>query len=162
MPAFKFETKPNSTWETAAANKAPPRWQMISKQKEVKRFIDKALKAGLIQPSSATAWSQVLLTPKPNGKWRFCLDFRNLNANTTSEGWPLPNIKQVLQRISQTGAKYFAVLDLTQGYYQMLIDETCRYLTAFRTAYGIFEWCRLPMGLKGAGSFYQRHATNRT
>ena len=139
VPAFKFETKSDSNWHTAAANKAPPRWQMMLKQKEVQRFIDKVLKAKLIQPSKATAYSQVLLTPKPNGKWRFCLDSRNLNTNTTSEGWPLPNIKQVLQRISQTGAKYFAVLDLTQGYYQMLTDETCRHLPAFRTVYGIFE-----------------------
>jgi len=154
---FVFETKPDSNWHSVQANKAAPRWQMMTKQKEVERFINQALKAKLIRPSKATAWSQVHLTPKPNGKWRFCIDFRNLNANTTSEGWPLPNIKDIMQRISQTGAKYFAVLDLTQGYYQMLIDETCRHLTAFRTAFGLFEWCRLPMGLKGAGSFYQRH-----
>ena len=121
----------------------------------MKRFIEKALKAKLIQPSNATAWSQVHLTPKPNGKWRFCLDFRNLNDQTESQGWPIPNIKQVLQRISKSKAKYFAVLDLTQGYYQMLIDESSRHLTAFRTAFGIFEWLRLPMGLKGAGSYYQ-------
>ena len=81
----------------------------------MKRFIEKALKAKLVQPSNATAWSQVHLTPKPNGKWRFCLDFRNLNDQTESQGWPIPNIKQVLQRISQSKAKYFAVLDLTQG-----------------------------------------------
>ena len=154
---FTMKLKPDSNWHTAAANKGPPRWQMLSKQKEVQRFINKALKAKLIQPSKATAWSQVLLTPKPNGKWRFCLDFRNLNLNTESEGWPLPNIKQILERIAKTKAKYFAVLDLTQGYYQMLIDEASRHLTAFRTAFGIFEWCRLPMGLKGAGSFYQQH-----
>ena len=157
---FRFETKPDSNWHSVQANKAAPRWQMMTKQKEVERFVNNALKAKLIRPSKATAWSQVHLTPKPNGKWRFCIDFRNLNANTTSEGWPLPNIKDILQRISQTGGKYFAVLDLTQGYYQMLIDETCRHLTAFRTAFGIFEWCRLPMGLKGAGSFYQRHMQN--
>ena len=82
------------------------------------------------------------------------------NLNTISEGWPIPNIKHVLERISRTKAKYFAVLDLTQGYYQMEIDEISRYLTAFRTVYGLFEWCRLPMGLKGAGSYYQSHMQN--
>ena len=42
----------------------------------------------------------------------------------------------------------------------MLIDETSRHLTAFRTAFGIFEWLCLPMGLKGAGSFCQSHMQN--
>lgn len=46
------------------------------------------------------------------------------------------------------------------GQYQMLIDEASRHLTAFRTAFGIFEWNRLPMGLKGAGSYYQSHMQN--
>ena len=133
---------------------------MIAKQREVKRFIDMALKAKLIRPSNANAWSQVLLTPKQNGKWRFCLDFRNLNAQSKAGGWPIPNIKHVIERISRTNAQYFAVLDLTQGYYQMLIDEASRHLTAFRTAFGIFEWNRLPMGLKGAGSYYQSHMQN--
>ena len=157
---FELHEKPNSTWNKSATNKGQPRWQMISKQKEVEHFIMKALEAKLIQPSSATAWSQVHLQPKPNNKWRFCIDFRNLNEQTDSQGWPIPNIKQVLQRISKSKAKYFAVLDLTQGYYQMLIHENSRHLTAFRTALGIFEWLRLPMGLKGAGSYYQSQMQN--
>ena len=65
---FKLSTKANSNWYTSAANKAPPRWQVLSKQNKVRRFVEKALIAKLIQPSNATAWSQVHLTPKPNGK----------------------------------------------------------------------------------------------
>lgn len=84
--------KDDNNWHENTANKAPPRWQMITKQQEVKRFIDMALKAKLIRPSNANAWSQVLLTPKPNGKWRFCLDFRNLNSQSKAGGWPIPNV----------------------------------------------------------------------
>ena len=47
------------------------------------------------------------------------------------------------------------MLDLTSGYFQIPIDEQSRILTAFRTAIGLFEWNRLPMGLKGAGSYFQ-------
>ena len=112
---YTIEMKENNNWYENTANKAPPRWQMIAKQREVKRFIDMALKAKLIRPSNANAWSQVLLTPKQNGKWRFCLDFRNLNAQSKAGGWPIPNIKHVIERISRTNARYFAVLDLTQG-----------------------------------------------
>jgi hypothetical protein len=137
LEPFKLELKPDSTWEGAASNRAPPRWQMLAKQKEVHRFIKLALKLKLIRKSQSKAWSQVLLTKKPNRAWRFCLDFRALNLNTKFIGWSIPNIRQVLDRISKTKAKYFAVLDLTHGYYQMLIDEASRYLTAFRTAFGI-------------------------
>ena len=70
-------------------------------------------------------------------------------------GWPLPNIKQMLERIGEKRPKYFAVLDLTQGYYQMAISKKSRVLTAFRTPEGLYQFCRLPMGLKGAPAFFQ-------
>ena len=70
-------------------------------------------------------------------------------------GWPLPNIKQMLERIGEKKPKYFAVLDLTQGYYQMAISKKARALTAFRTSEGLFQFCRLPMGLKSAPAYFQ-------
>jgi len=74
------------------------------------------------------------LTPKPNGEQRFCIDYRNLNLQTESMGWPLPNIRQMLERIGDRKPKYFAVLGLTQGYYQAAISKDSRDLTAFRTS----------------------------
>ena len=56
---FKLELNENSNWEEATTNKAPPRWQMLAKQKEVHRFIKLALKLKLIRKSQARAWSQV-------------------------------------------------------------------------------------------------------
>ena len=110
----------------------------------------------LIRVSEATHYSQVLLTPKPNNQWRFCVDFRNLNDCTKPESWPLPNIKETLNRIGQSGAKVFAVMDLTKGFYQTPLSEASRMLTAFICFCGVFEWCRVPMGLKGAPSYFQR------
>ena len=122
---------------------------------EVEKFIRKAIACNMIRPSDAPAWSQILLTPKKNGSYRFCVDFRALNNATHSSGWPLPNIKHVLDRLSKKKPKYFTVLDLTSGYFQIPIHEQSRILTAFRTTIGLFEWNRLPMGLKGAGSYFQ-------
>ena len=157
---YKLNLKEMNDWNENNTNRSPPRWQILSKKYEVERFINKAIANKLIRPSDAAAWSQILLTPKPNGSWRFCIDFRQLNLNCKSAGWPIPNIKHILERISKTRAKYFAVIDLTQGYYQIPIDESSKHLTAFRTALGLFEWNRLPMGLKGAGSYYQSQMTN--
>jgi hypothetical protein len=66
------------------------------KQAAINTFIEAALQTGMIEATpTATSWSQILLTPKPNGKWRFCLDYRALNELTTSMGWPIPNIYQM-------------------------------------------------------------------
>ena len=67
----------------------------------------------------------------------------------------MPNISQMFERIGRTKPKFFAVLDLTQGFYQAAISIESRPITAFRTTKGLFQWKRLPMGLKGAPSFFQ-------
>ena len=155
---YKIPLKEVNEW-LSDKNRHPPRWQTIAKSYEVENFIRKAIACNMIRPSDAPAWSQILLTPKKNGSYRFCVDFRALNNATHSSGWPLPNIKHVLDRIAKKKPKYFTVLDLTSGYFQIPIDEASRKLTAFRTAKGLFEWLRLPMGLKGAGSYFQMQMT---
>ena len=151
----------STTWLASKQHKLAPRLQSNTKLDELRKFIATALEQGLIEPSQAESWSQILLTPKPNGKWRFCVDYRYLNQLTKSMGWPLPNIKQMLERIGSRRAKYFAVLDLTQGYFQAAISKKSRELTAFRTAEGLYQWTRLPMGLKGAPAYFQ-HAMQNT
>ena len=155
---YKIPLKEINEW-LSDKNRHPPRWQTIAKSYEVEKFIRKAIACNMIRPSDAPAWSQILLTPKKNGSYRFCVDFRALNNATHSSGWPLPNIKHVLDRLAKKRPKYFTVLDLTSGYFQIPIDEDSRKLTAFRTAKGLFEWLRLPMGLKGAGSYFQMQMT---
>ena len=70
-------------------------------------------------------------------------------------GWPIPNIKNMLQRLGAKRAKYYAKLDLTSGYHQAPLHKDSRGYTAFVTFMGIYEWCRVPMGLKGAPSYFQ-------
>jgi hypothetical protein len=142
-------------WETNK-NRTPFRPVSMTKQIEIQKQVSDMEKQGLIRPSHANHWSQVLLTPKPNNKWRFCVDFRNLNDGTTSQGWPLPNIKETLRRIGNANAKVFAVMDLTKGFYQAPLSEEAKKLTAFICFCGLYEWNRVPMGLKGAPSYFQQ------
>ena len=78
-------------------------------------------------------------------------------------GWPIPNIESLLQRVGQRcqrgKAKYFATLDLTSGYHQTSLSEDSRAYTAFivgGSEQGVYEWCRVPMGPKGAPSYFQQ------
>ena len=82
----------NSSTQKHARNRQPPRPQSSVKQQEIRRQVQEMLDNNVIEPSSATEYSQVHLQPKPEGKWRFCVDLRNLNLASKGRGWPIPNI----------------------------------------------------------------------
>ena len=89
-----------------------------------------------------------------------CIDHRNLNKATKSLGWPLPNIKQMLQRVGLKKPKYFGVADLVSGYHQAPLSQKSQEFTAFITHMGVYEWLRVPMGAKGAAPFFQQAIAN--
>jgi hypothetical protein len=155
MQGEKFNTKVNDSEWFVDSNRLPPRIQSYKKEIELIDQLEKLLNLGVIKPSSARAWSQVHLVPKGEG-YRLCLDFRNLNAVSDKHNWPIPRIDDILFRLGSRKAKYWSKLDLTAGYHQCEIDEKFRKYTAFMTFKGLYEWCRLPMGLKGAGHFFQQ------
>ena len=110
-------------------NRAPPRRHSEEKQKEIRKQVDALLKLGVIKESQASEWSQVHLVPKPTPegapqKWRFTLDFVRLNSATGPlEGWPIPNIRQVINRVGSLKPKKFGIIDFTAGYHQTPLDE---------------------------------------
>ena len=153
-----MEIELSEAWKPGE-NVAPARLQSLKKEEEINLQVAKMLEAGIIRESQADRHSQVLMTPKSDGTWRFCIDFRLLNAKTKSHHWPLPRIKQMLMSLGRKRAKYFAVIDLTKGYFQAPLAEASKRLTAFITPNGVYEWNRVAMGLTGAPSYFQRAMT---
>jgi hypothetical protein len=47
-------------------------------------------------------------------------------------------------------------MDCTSGYHQAPLSKASQYLAVFITFMGIYEWLRVPMGLKGAPSYFQQ------
>jgi hypothetical protein len=124
-------------------------------------FIQQALVDGVIVESDASRFSQVLLTPKQDGSWRFCVDHRLLNSClSTTSGWPIPNIKGMLNHIGSKRPKFFAIMDLTSGYHQAPLAMADRPYTAFITHRGLYQWVRVPMGPKGAPAYFQYQMVN--
>lgn len=58
---------------------------------------------------------------------------------------PLPNIEDHISRFK--GFKYFCVLDMTQGYYQIPMSSNSIQKTAFVTTHGQYEFLRMPFGV---------------
>ena len=143
-------------WETRG-NRAPPRRLDSTREAELRRQIDLLLRLGVIRESRAGFYSHAFVVPKPGKKWRLVLDFKPLNkVSEVESGWGIPNIQDIMRRLGSHRPKYFAVMDLTAGFHQTPIDEESRKYTAFKTSWGgVYEWCRLPMGLKGAPAYFQ-------
>lgn len=154
IPPMEIEIDPTK-WQRNC-NRGPPRPVSLAKEEEIKKQTDNMLNLNVIEFSTSTEYSQVLLTPKPGGKWRFCIDFRRANDASGSRAWPIPIIMQMLQRIGSQKPKWFAKIDMTSGYHQAPLHENSRFISAFICFIGIFQWLRVPMGLKGAGAYFQQ------
>ena len=116
------------------------------------------LRLGVVRSSKEARGSQVLLVAKKGTtKLRFCIDYRAINDATKSpEGWPIPNIAEMLREIGRKEGRIFGVMDLTAGYHQTPIRESDKHWTAFITPDGMYEWNRVPMGIKAAPSYFSR------
>lgn len=143
-------------WEALRSNKLPARAQTATKQAEITKQIASMLGNRVIEPSRAASYSQIHMTPKPGDKWRFCIDFIVLNLCTVlAHNWPIPNIKEMLQRLGQRKPKYIGIMDLVSGYHQAPLHPASSVFTAFIAFCGLYHWLRVPMGLKGAASYFQ-------
>ena len=137
-------------------NRGAPRPQHADKEPFIRETVQKMLDLGVIRTSQQPYYSQVHVALKPHStELRFCVDYRSLNNATESFGWPLPRIEELLQRIGARKAKYFAVLDFTSGFHQTRLDEDSMKYTAFITPDGVYEFTRVPFGLKTAPSYFQ-------
>ena len=86
----------------------------------VKEELQKLLSANFIYPISDSQWvSPLVIVPKKNGKWRFCVDYKELNKATQKDHFPLPFIDQVLDTLS--GKKLFSFLNGFSGYNQIQV-----------------------------------------
>ena len=81
----------------------------------MKEELQKLLNVNFIYPiSDSRRVSPLVIVPKKNGKWRVCIDYRELNKATLKDHFPLPFIDQVLDTLA--GKKYFSFLDGFSGY----------------------------------------------
>ena len=130
-----------------------------SLQEEVDRQVKQMLDKGIIKKSKSAYKSNSWCVPKKMDnskvkKWRVVVDYKELNSKMVPDVYPLPLIQNIFDSIGS--AKYWSVLDLCQGFFQIPICPEDTHKTAFQTRFGLFEFIKLPFGLRNGPSEFQR------
>ena len=117
--------------------------------------IDKMLEEDVIEPLNSDWSNLVVMIKKPNGKYRFCLDFRKVNKITKKDLYPMPIMAEIFDALRS--AKYISKIDLRSAYHQIPLEEESRKITAFTVpGKGMYQFKRMPYGLKNAPAKFQR------
>jgi hypothetical protein len=118
----------------------------------IKVEVEKMAKAGIILKSNSPWNSPIILIPKPDGSVRLCVDYRALNKVSVRDTFPLPLIRDVLDRLR--GAEWYTMIDLRAGFWQIAVDEESIPLTSFSTPDSKWEFTRVPFGLTNSPSHF--------
>ena len=134
----------------------PPRRIPVYFQEEVEHQIRNMLQKGIIGESSSPWMAPAVYVQKKTGEIRLCVDYRELNKRTHKDAYPLPLIDEVQDRLS--GDTEFTKLDLHSGYWQVPVNQEDQVKTTFSpgSGMGLFQFKRMPFGLCGASSTFQR------
>ena len=142
------------TGDAQPINSAPYR-QTPKMRAELERQLEEMQKHGIIEESNSCWHSPVVMVRKPNNEWRFCVDYRKLNAVTELMSFPIPHMSDVFDTLAQSKAEVFSTLDLRSGFWQVPLDKATKAKSAFITHQGIFEFNRLSFGMVNAPMTFQ-------
>ena len=109
---------------------------------------------GIARKSMSPWGHNVLLAKKKDNSIRFVVDYRDLNDVTIKDSYPMPDVKDMLEKMSNS--KYYSKLDMASAYWAVPIREEDREKTAFMTPHGLMEMCVTGYGLCNSQATYQR------
>ena len=128
-----------------------------AQREAVQKHVEELLKLGVVRPSRSKFNSPIFVVKKKDGGLRIVQDFRAINLQTQVDKYSMRDVQECIDEIGRAGSTIFSTIDLTSGFWQMMLNPECRKYTAFTLpGIGQFEWNASPMGLLGAPGSFQR------
>ena len=130
----------------------PPRSMPYHLKDQATRAIQEMIDNDIIDEhpiNEPAPWvSNTVIAPKSDGSIRITLDARNVNKAIMPTNHPIPRHEDIKAKLS--GCKIFSKMDFKSAFWQIELDESSRYLTAFHTNDKLYRYKRLTMGIKPA------------
>jgi len=120
-----------------------------------KEELDRLEEIGVLEKTGRAEWiAGTFIKPKKDGRVRWLSDFRALNKALRRKVYPLPRIQDILHR--RRNYKYMTKLDISMQYYTFELDEASKNLCTIATPFGLYRYCRLPMGVSQSPDIAQQ------
>ncbi|POM76567.1 Reverse transcriptase [Phytophthora palmivora] len=131
----------------------------IQFREKLYQLIKGLLSARMIRHSTFPWASPIVVIIKKNGiDIRLSIDYRLVNSLTRLMVYPMPLINDLLDDLDKV--LWYCSLDMASGFWVVPMTDRARSISAFITPFGLFEWNRMPFGLKNAPQIYQRLLDN--
>ena len=98
------------------------------------------------------------MVKKSSGEYRPCGDYKLLNNITLEDRYSVPHIQDFSKSLH--GTTIFSKMDLAKVYYQVPMNKDDIPKTAVITPFGLFEFIKMPFGLRNAVQTFQRLMDN--
>ena len=136
---------------------APRRRIPVARVQRVNEALERLCEDGVIAPvTQPTDWlSNMLIKGKPNGKLRICIEpSQTINRAIKRPIYTIPTIEEKLPHL--TKAKVFTIVDVSDAFHNVFLDEPSFLLTTFQGPNGRYRYLRMPFGISSGPEEYQR------
>ena len=142
--------------EDAQPKFCKPRSVPLPLKEAIEEELDRLERIGVIEKVAySRSATPLVCVPKKDGRIRLCGDYKDtLNQVLNVEQYPLPKPEDLFATLA--GGDKFTVLDLTQAYQQLLLDDNSRQYVTVNTHRSLYRYTRLPYEVASAPTIFQR------